>query len=102
MKNRVRALVRNLLPFALTLLALAALTYGAAQLGRRAGREDIQLAEESIRRAAVQCYALEGFYPARLQYLQNRYGVRVAEGLIVHYVFIASNLMPDITVLERS
>lgn len=101
MKNRMRSLRLWVTPFALTVLALFALAFGAAGLGQRVNAEDLKLAEQSIRRAAVQCYALEGFYPARLEYLQARYGVQVEDGLIVHYAFIASNLMPDVTVLER-
>ena len=65
-----------------------------------AGREGLELAEQSIRRAAVQCYALEGFYPAGVDYLEEYYGVSVDEDrYFVDYRYIASNLMPDITVL---
>ena len=60
-------------------------------LGNRAGRESLSLAEQSIRRAAVQCYALEGAYPRDLSDLEERY--------FVDYRYVASNLMPDITVL---
>ena len=69
-------------------------------LGNRAGRESLSLAEQSIRRAAVQCYALEGAYPQDFDYLAERYGVAVDESRCrVDYIYIGSNLMPDITVL---
>ena len=69
-------------------------------LGTRAGRESLSLAEQSIRRAAVQCYALEGAYPRDLADLEERYGVSVnQERFFVDYRYVASNLMPDITVL---
>ena len=75
----------------------------ANQLGRRTALEGLSLAEESIRRAAVQCYALEGAYPADLSYLVDRYGVSVdPERYFVDYQYTASNLMPDITVLPLS
>ena len=38
----------------------------AGTLGARADQEALALAEESVRRAAVQCYALEGAYPQDL------------------------------------
>ena len=95
MARRGSALRRGL-PLAL-LLALVPL---ALLLGGRAGREGLELAEQSIRRAAVQCYALEGFFPAGVDYLEEYYGVSVDEGrYFVDYRYIASNLMPDITVL---
>ena len=69
-------------------------------LGNRAGRESLSLAEQSIRRAAVQCYALEGAYPQDFDYLAERYGVAVDESRCrVDYIYIGSNLMPDITVV---
>lgn len=58
--------------------------------------------EEALRQAAVACYATEGAYPPDLQYLQEHYGIRINEDeYMVVYEVIASNLMPDITVLER-
>ena len=58
--------------------------------------------EESIRRAAVTCYAVEGIYPPDLAYLQEHYGIQVNEDhYYVFYEVFGSNMMPDITVLER-
>ena len=91
---------RRLLPLAVAAAAIAGLMFGASGIGEKAAGEDQKLLEQAIRRAAVQCYALEGFYPADWQYLQQHYGVVVnQEHTIVHYQFIASNLMPDITVI---
>ncbi|MDO4540165.1 MAG: hypothetical protein Q4B48_03535 [Syntrophomonadaceae bacterium] len=66
----------------------------------KASEEGIRLTEQAVIRAAVQCYALEGFYPQQLSYLKDHYGVSYNEdSYTVHYQYIASNLMPDITVL---
>ena len=69
------------------------------------GRDEkaaVQL-EESIRRAAVACYAAEGRYPPNLDYIKEHYGVRVnEEAYTVFYEVDAENLMPDITVLENN
>lgn len=63
--------------------------------------EDARLLENSIRRAAVACYAAEGVYPADLAYLETHYGIQVDETrYAVRYEVFAANLMPDITVLE--
>ena len=68
--------------------------------GGKVDQESLALAQKSIQRAAVQCYALEGAYPFELSYLEERYGVSVDQTrFLVAYQFIASNLMPDITVL---
>lgn len=64
-------------------------------------RERQQLAD-AVRRAALACYAAEGFYPPDVAYLRANYGLRYDEDRyrVVYDVF-ASNLMPDITVLEK-
>ena len=59
------------------LLALLLFTLLVNQLGQRASQEGLSLAEKSIRRAAVQCYALEGTYPADFSYLVEQYGVAI-------------------------
>ncbi|MBQ4649581.1 MAG: hypothetical protein IJB73_02645 [Firmicutes bacterium] len=68
------------------------------------GRQEqalIQL-EEALRRASAACYAAEGIYPPDLDYLEEHYGVIIdEERYIVHYEVQGSNLMPDITVLEK-
>ena len=58
--------------------------------------------ETALRRTAVSCYALEGFYPPDVTYMQRHYGLQFDEkAYIVHYELIASNWMPEITVQER-
>lgn len=88
----------------LVLLAVLPLTllWASGQLGGRADQEALALAERAVRRAAVQCYALEGFYPTDLGYLKAHYGVTVEGAYWVDYQYVASNLMPDITVLPIS
>ena len=62
--------------------------------------EGQRILEESLRRAAVSCYAIEGSYPASLDYLTTHYGVVIdEEKFAVHYEIFASNLMPEITVV---
>ncbi|NCB64163.1 MAG: hypothetical protein EOM52_11280 [Clostridia bacterium] len=75
----------------------------AGLLGSRVDAESLSLTAQGLRRAAVQCYALEGAYPAGLSYLEAHYGVAVdPKRYLVDYQFIGSNLMPDITVLPRT
>lgn len=90
-----------LMPAAVLLLviwfagAIANLDSGQSEKGRT------QL-EDSLRRAAVACYAAEGIYPPDTDYLQEHYGIRVdEEKYAVFYEVFAENLMPDITVLEK-
>ena len=78
------------------LIALSRLGQGS----REAGRQQL---EETLRRTAVACYAAEGFYPPDVAYMTENYGLRYdADAYMIHYTIFASNLMPDITVVERN
>lgn len=79
---------------AIFLVGLSRLDSGQGEQGRR------QL-EESLRRAAVTCYATEGLYPPTITYLEDHYGIQIdRERYAVFYEIFAENLMPDITVVE--
>jgi hypothetical protein len=92
-KRSVLLLVAVLLCF---FVALSRLGQGS----REAGRQQL---EESLHRTAVACYASEGFYPPDVAYMTEHYGLRYdAQLYLVHYEIFASNLMPDITVVERN
>lgn len=66
----------------------------------REGREQL---EQTLRQCAVTCYAVEGVYPPSVEYMKEHYGIRLdEEHYLVQYEVIAENLMPDITVLEKS
>lgn len=77
------------------LSGLSGLSEGHAGRGR-------QQLEDALQRAAVTCYAAEGFYPPSVDYLTAHYGVQIDHSrYAVSYVVFAENLMPDITVLEK-
>lgn len=76
---------------------------GVSELEENRRREGKHQLETLLRRTAVSCYASEGFYPPDIAYMQAHYGLDYdEEAYIVHYQWIASNFLPDITVLERS
>ena len=60
---------------------------------------DVKMAEDTVRKYAVQCYALEGAYPEKIDYLVDNYMLTLnKDEYVYHYVFIGANLVPDITV----
>lgn len=66
---------------------------------QEAGRMQL---ETALRRSVAACYAAEGIYPPDLRYLQEHYGLQIDETRYrVFYEVFASNLMPEITVLEK-
>ena len=104
MRGRKRLL--SWVPTVLGLLVFAAvaawMVLGVREASEVSDREDLRLAEQAVRQAAVSCYALEGTYPATYEDLKRSSGIAVdEEKYSVFYDIFASNIMPDITVLER-
>lgn len=101
MCRKHRSWTAVLLPVMIAAVLLLFLT-GLSNLDRDSSEEGRQQLEDALRRAAVACYATEGVYPPNLDYLKEHYGIQVdEEHYAVFYEVFASNLMPDITVLER-
>ncbi|MGM9521427.1 MAG: hypothetical protein ACI3VB_03000 [Oscillospiraceae bacterium] len=86
----------------LLIAAVIAVSIYGIRLASRSQTEEAAVAlENSLRRAAVSCYAIEGCYPPSLEYLTENYGVYIdGDIFVVHYEIFASNIMPEITVLS--
>ncbi len=100
---RLLSAARTVIPTALIIgVVCGALIFGIKDAGERSKGEEKRLAEESIRRAVVTCYAIEGCYPPSYDYMKENYGLSIDESKYeVSYTIFASNIIPDITVLER-
>lgn len=83
-------------------LILAAFLLSLSRLEQGRQAKDAEQLEGAVRRAAVACYAAEGVYPPDVDYLRSHYGIVYDENRYrIHYDCFASNLMPDITVVEK-
>ena len=106
MKKKENRLAALLAEYAIALVLFAAVAIfcivGMGRAEEKQNAEALRLAEESILRGAVSCYALEGFYPPDYEYLKENYGIRVEEEkYTVFYTVFASNMMPEVTVVEK-
>ncbi len=93
---------RNL-KFCLVLIAVVlCCCLSLSRLEQARQTEGRQQLEDTLRRTAITCYASQGFYPPDVGYMQRSYGLTYdEESYIVYYEVYASNLMPNITVLEK-
>ncbi len=84
--------------FVLVLLLFGA---GTIAFARKANENGAETLRSSIGRASVQCYAIEGRYPPSVEYLEENYNIQIdRKKYSVFYSGFASNVMPDITVVE--
>ena len=76
--------------------------YGLGNIGTTQQEKQLEIAQDAIVKAAVQCYALESQFPASLQHLVDNYGLTLdEEKFIYHYRPIGSNMAPDIQVIPK-
>lgn len=86
---------------AVALLLLLIFLAGVKNTAASNQEERLALADRAVRRAVISCYAVEGFYPPDVEYLQEHYGLSVDEDrYIIHYEAFASNVFPIIEVME--
>ena len=102
-KNAWDVLRSALLPIIFTVVVLGMIVYGLNQTEESSKSEGKRVLEESIRRAIVVNYAIEGSYPESIEYLEENYGIHIDKSkYLVHYRVFASNIMPDMAVIEFS
>ena len=72
-----------------------------SRLGRANDGAQTQFVTDAVHNAALTCSAVEGAYPTSLEYLRSHYGLAYDESrYMVRYDAFASNLLPEITVIE--
>ena len=72
---------------------------GSRGMGRDLSEETVLSVKEAVERAALQCYVVEGAYPADLEYLTENYGLAVnTRDYYIRYDAFASTLPPDVRV----
>ena len=58
--------------------------------------------ENALNRNIIHCYAVEGFYPPSLEYIEEHYGlIYDKDTFFVDYQPIGSNMRPDVTILVK-
>ena len=100
--SRLRLLRRVLLVLLAAALVAVACAWGAGRIGADLSGPGADALKNAVLRSAVQCYAVEGYYPESLDYLTDHYGLRINhDRYIVVYEAFASNLPPQVTILLK-
>ena len=102
MKKKGSGFARRLV---LTLAVFTVLFVGVYMLVNKvssaSGNAETELVRDAVRSAVLTCYAVEGAYPASIDYLKDHYGLAYnEEAYMVMYDSFATNIMPTIRVVE--
>lgn len=85
------------------LAVIAVFLYGIATVSSGSAEDERRILDEAIHKDIVHCYAVEGMYPPTLSYMEEHYGLMYDhDKFLVDYETIGSNIMPNVTILERS
>lgn len=66
------------------------------------GRQAAASVKKAVLDSVVQCCAIEGAYPPNVKYLEENYGLSIDHSrYIVSYEVFASNILPDVDIIEK-
>jgi len=99
-KSALDFLRSAVLPIIFTVVIMVMVMYGLQQTAESSSAEGLRILEDSLRRAVVMNYAIEGRYPESIEYIERNFGIHIDRTrYAVHYRVFASNLLPEITVV---
>lgn len=76
--------------------------YGISSISDSTISRQQESLETALDRDITHCYAVEGFYPPSLSYIEEHYGLVYDKDLFfVDYQPVGSNLRPDVTILLK-
>jgi len=95
-------LLGAILPVLFTAIIIVMVFLGLRQTSASSNDEGLRILEDSLHRAIVVNYAIEGRYPESIEYIEERFGIYIDRTrFIVHYRIFAPNILPEVTVIPR-
>lgn len=84
-------------------LVMAAFLFGISALSNSSVTDEKDILLKAINKDVIHCYAVEGFYPPSLGYIEQRYGLTYDHSrFLVDYESIGNNILPNIMIIERN
>ena len=86
-------------PVLFTIAVMAMILFGLRQTEEANRAEGLRLLEEAVMRVVMHSYAVNGYIPPSLGYIEENYNIFIDKSrYIVHYDVFASNFLPEIKV----
>lgn len=96
------SIMKHVLSTVVFLLILVLFIQGVSSVSESTVDRQRATLENAISRCIMDCYISEGTYPESLEYLKANYGLVYNEQLFyVDYRPAGSNIMPDVTIIEK-
>jgi len=89
-----------ILPVLFTVVVMVMIVFGLRQTEEASSAEGLRILEDSLRRAVVMNYAIEGRYPDSIEHIERSFGIYIDRTrFVVHYRIFAPNIFPEIMVI---
>ncbi|MBR2530820.1 MAG: hypothetical protein IKE35_07350 [Lachnospiraceae bacterium] len=80
---------------------IALFLFGITFISSTSKKDQKQILTDAVSKDVIHCYAVEGYYPPSLKYIEDHYGLTYdKERYIVDYVPVGDNIMPSVTIVE--
>ena len=74
---------------------------GISFIASTSSKDQTQILTDAVNKDIIHCYAVEGYYPPSLKYIEDHYGLTYDKSrYLVDYVPVGDNIMPSVTILE--
>lgn len=100
-KKKLHIKASYITTFVFALFIMLMLVFVSSIGNQNTDRQEETLAS-ALERDIMHCYALEGYYPPSLKYIEDHYGlVYDKEKYIVDYRPVANNIYPNIAIIKK-
>ncbi|MDD3142386.1 MAG: hypothetical protein PHX08_25950 [Lachnospiraceae bacterium] len=101
--SKQNSFYRNYIVSIIVFLLIILVFYSAiSSVSSRTDAEQKVSLERALQRSVIHCYSIEGSYPESLDYLKKHYGIVYdTQKFFVDYQVLGTNIMPDITIIEK-
>ena len=83
------------------LVVIIAFLFGISFISSTSSRDQKQVLTDAVSRDVIHCYAVEGYYPPSLSYIEDHYGLTYDKNrYLIDYVPIGDNILPSVTIVE--
>ncbi|MBQ6319400.1 MAG: hypothetical protein IJI23_06420 [Lachnospiraceae bacterium] len=82
-------------------IIIAVFLMGISFIASTSSKDQKQVLTDAVNKDIIHCYAVEGYYPPSLAYIEDHYGLTYDKSrYLVDYVPIGDNIMPSVTIVE--
>lgn len=98
--NRIRESVN--IPLVVCIVVLILFVIAVQGISDSSHFDERAALENAIEKDIIHCYALEGFYPPSVAYMEENYGLTFNhDRFIINYERMGSNVMPTYIIIDK-